>query len=78
VEELLNGLAIVEEHHEHNDYSDSGNAVFVKNDCSSDNFSQDLTLMPPVQTMSLHDKADSLAELNSQSRQQTDPQIIDV
>ena len=61
MEELLNGLAVVEEHHEHHDYSDSGNAVLMKNDYSSDHFSQDLTLMQPVQTMSLHDKADSLA-----------------
>jgi hypothetical protein len=43
VEELLNGLGIVEEHHEHHQYEDSGNAVLMKNDYSSEHFSQDLT-----------------------------------
>jgi hypothetical protein len=44
VEELLNGLGIVEEHHEYKQYEESGNAVLRKNDYS-DYGSQDLTLI---------------------------------
>ena len=32
VEELLNGLGVVEEHHEHHRFEESGNAVLRQND----------------------------------------------
>lgn len=72
VEELLNGLGIVEEHHEHHQYEDSGNAVLMKNDYSSEQYSQDLTLMEPAQLMAFDDKIDSQLELNSQGRKKTE------